>query len=90
MVAELLPGVAVRPVGALGALGGVAAWPLSTMVSISQGMFAPVPAVALGLAAVVVWSWSSVRSSMSVVGEMFERWVYPVPAVEVLLQPEST
>jgi hypothetical protein len=49
-VADPWPAVAVTLVGAPGAVGGADACPLSTIVSITHGVLAPVPAVALGVA----------------------------------------
>ena len=62
---------------------------LNTTVDISQVVFAPVDALALGVAP---WptSWSSASSSMSEVFEILLGTVKPVPPPSVSPNPEST
>src|SRR6516164_8073825 len=83
-VAEPLPAVAVTPVGALGAVGGVAEAGLRSRVVIAQGVFLPVPTVAVAVAPLLS-SCSSASISMVFAGETLDRSVQPVPAVRALL-----
>src|SRR5262249_51739924 len=87
-VAEESPGVALTPAGAAGAVG----WPCDadfrTRVAMSQGVLAPVPAVA-ARAAPSRAGCSSASSSISGAGEALTRPVQPVPALSVSPNPES-
>src|SRR5580704_6198808 len=87
-MADLSPAVAVTLPGAAGAVGGAWLPPLNTTVAISQMVFAPVPALAAGVAPAPT-TWSSARSSMSPVLEMLVLVVYPDPAVRLSPKPES-
>jgi hypothetical protein len=90
-VALASPAVALTPVGAPGAVGVPPPPPLPlfrTSTAISHVVLAPVPAVA-DTAEPAVTTLSSASISMSLAGERLTRCAYPVPAVTVLLNPES-
>ena len=87
-VAEPLPAVAATPLGALGAVGGVAEAGLRRSAVRAQGVLGPVPTVAVAVAPLLS-NWSSESTSTVLTGEVFVRWVHPDPAVRVSLKPES-
>ncbi len=73
-VALPLPGVAATPVGALGAVAvPPPGW--NTTVAISQWVFAPVRAVAFGVAPAAGSSCSSTRRSIVLLGDTLVRTV---------------
>src|SRR6516162_10952920 len=87
-VADAFPAAADTLPGAAGTAGGAWLPDLNTTVASSQMGFAPVPALADGVAPALT-TWSSVRSSMSLVLEMLVLTVYPDPAVRLSPNPES-
>jgi Mn2+/Fe2+ NRAMP family transporter len=87
-VAEPLPAVAVTPVGAPGAVGGVAEAGFRSRAVIAQGVLGPVPTVAFAVAPLLS-SCSSASVSTVLSGETLDRSVHPDPAVRVWLKPES-
>ena len=74
----------------MGALGAVTVPDWNTTVAISQWVFAPVRAVAFGVAPAAGSSCSSTSRSIVLLGDTLVRTVYPVPPTRAVPKPEST